>query len=102
MLIVDLFPPTARDPHGLHAALWSEMIDYDFEMPAGKPLTAASYSAGLVKRAFVEPLGVGDSLPEMPLFLEAETYVSVPLEETYLTAFEDVPKPYRDKLSRLS
>lgn len=102
LLIVDLFPPTARDPHGLHAALWSEMIDYDFEMPAGKPLTAASYSAGLVKRAFVEPLGVGDSLPEMPLFLEAETYVSVPLEETYLTAFEDVPKPYRDKLSRLS
>lgn len=83
----------------MHAAIWSEMIDYDFQLPAGKPLTAASYSAGPLKRAFVEPLGVGDVLPAMPLFLEAETYVSVPLEATYLTAFEDTPKPYRAKLS---
>lgn len=99
LLIVDLFPPTARDPHGLHAAVWSEMIDYDFHLPPGKPLTAASYSAGVVKRAFVEALGAGDPLPPMPLFLEAESYVEVPLEATYQTAFDDVPKPYRDELS---
>ncbi len=98
LLVVDLFPPTARDPHGMHAAIWSEMIDYDFQLSADKPLIAASYSAGLKKRAFVQPLCVGEALPAMPLFLEAETYVPVPLEATYLTAFEDVPKPYRDKL----
>jgi hypothetical protein len=99
LLIVDLFPPTARDPHGMHAAIWSEMSDYDFELPPDKPLIVASYSAGLVKRAFAETLAVGDVLPLMPLFLEAETYVQVPLEETYLAAFEEVPQPYREKLS---
>jgi len=99
LLIVDLFPPTARDPEGLHAAIWSQLIDYHFRLPPGKPLTAVSYSAGRTKRAFVQPLGVGDSLPAMPLFLEAEGYVEVPLEATYQTAFDDVPKPYQDQLT---
>lgn len=99
LLIVDLFPPTPRDPHGLHAAIWSEMTDYDFQLPEGKPLTAASYSAARAKRAFVEALAVGDQLPSMPLFLEAESYVEVLLEATYQTAFDGVPKPYRDELS---
>lgn len=101
LLIVDLFPPTARDPHGMHAAIWSEMIDYDFHLPPSKPLTVASYSAGVVKRAFAEALGVGDPLPAAPLFLEAESYVEVPLEATYQTAFDDIPKPYRDELASL-
>ena len=43
-------------------------------------------------RAFVEPVGVGDTLINMPLFLEPGRYVSVPLEETYRTAFESVPR----------
>jgi hypothetical protein len=99
LLIVDLFPPTSRDPQGLHAAIWSAMTDCDFQLPEGKPLTVASYSAGFLRRAFVETLAVGDLLPAMPLFLEAESYVEVPLETTYQTAFDDVPKPYRDELS---
>jgi hypothetical protein len=42
---------------------------------------------------------VGDALPEMPLFLEAESYVQVPLETTYQLAFDEVPMPWRDVLS---
>jgi hypothetical protein len=98
LLVVDLFPPSSRDPQGMHAAIWSEMIDYDFHLPPGKPLTVASYSAGMVRRAFVEALSAGDALPLMPLFLEAGSYVEVPLEATYQTAFDDVPTPYRDRL----
>ncbi len=35
----------------------------------------------------------------MPLFLDAETYVNVPLEPTYRAAFEDLPAFVRDRLS---
>ncbi len=98
LLVLDLFPPGPRDPQGIHAALWSEIHDDGFQLPPDKPLTLASYSAGYVKRAFVEPVAVGDELPPMPLFLEAEVYVSVPLEATYQAAFAAVPKRWRDVL----
>jgi hypothetical protein len=98
LMVLDLFPPGPRDPQGIHAALWSEIIDNNFQLPPDKPLTLASYSAGYVKRAFIEPVAVGDELPPMPLFLEAEVYVPVPLEATYRTAFAAVPKRWRDEL----
>lgn len=96
---VDLFSPTSRDPRGLHAAIWSEMIEYDFHLPGGKPLTVASYSCGITRQAFVEPLAVGDDLPVMPLFLRADRYVQVPLETTYQSAFNDLPNRWRDELA---
>lgn len=102
LLVLDLFPPGPRDPQGIHAAIWSEIIDDDFRLPPDKPLTLVSYSAGYVKRAFIEPVAVADELPSMPLFLEAETYVPVPLEATYRTAFAAVPKRWRDELDTSS
>lgn len=95
---VDLFPPTARDPQGLHAAIWSEMTEYDFQLPDGKPLTVASYSCGVTRQAFVEAVAVGDHPPAMPLFLQADRYVRVPLETTYQAAFDALPKRWRDVL----
>ncbi len=99
LLVLDLFPPGPRDPQGIHAAIWSEIDDDPFQLPPDKPLTLASYSAGYVQRAFIEPVAVEDELPSMPLFLEAEVYVLVPLEETYRTAFAAVPKRWRDELT---
>jgi hypothetical protein len=96
---VDLFPPTVRDPQGLHAAIWSEMTEYDFQLPEAKPLMVASYSCAASRQAFVEALAIGDLLPEMPLFLQADRYVRVPLEATYQTAFDALPKRWRDVLS---
>lgn len=101
-VFIDLFPPTSRDPRGLHAAIWSEMVEYDFQLPAGKPLTVASYSCGIIRQAFAEPLAVGDELPFMPLFLQADRYVQVPLEATYQSAFSDLPNRWRDVLCRPS
>jgi len=96
---VDLFPPTARDPQGLHAAIWPEMIEYSFQLPEGKSLTVASYSSGAKKQAFVEAVAVGDQLPAMPLFLEVDRYVQVPLETTYQTAYNEMPIRWRDELA---
>ena len=66
--------------------------------PADKPLTLAAYQSGSVIRAFVEPVSVGDTLIDMPLFLEPGRYVATPLEETYQTAFASVPRRWRTVL----
>lgn len=91
LLVLDLFPPSARDPQGIHPALWSEFVDRPFTLPSGKSLTLAAYSAGVPKEAFVQPVGVGDPLPEMPLYLTPGAYVAVPLEATYQAAWAEVP-----------
>jgi hypothetical protein len=98
LLLIDLFPPGPRNPQGIHAAIWSEICDDPFELPPAQPLTLVAYAAGLVKRAFIEPVAVGDRLPSMPLFLEPEVYVLVPLEATYQAAFAAVPRRWREEL----
>jgi hypothetical protein len=98
LLVIDLFPPTARDPQGIHKAIWDEIQETPFELPPDKPLTLASYSAGPVKVACVEPVAVSDILPEMPLFLAAEQYVPAPLEPTYQTAWAVYPAPLKGAL----
>jgi hypothetical protein len=55
----------------------------------------ASYQAGAVTEAFLEPLAVGDTLPEMPLFLAAGVHVKVPLESTYQSAWMACPVALR-------
>ena len=91
VLAIDLFPPTRRDPQGIHKAIWDEFEDEAFTLPTDKHLTLAAYSAGAVKTAYVEPIAVSDELPDMPLFLEPEIYVPVPLEATYRTTWGVFP-----------
>jgi len=98
LLVVDLFPPGPRDPQGIHRAIWSEIVEDDFRLPPGQPLTLVAYSAGEVKRAFIEPVAAGDTLPEMPLFLEPDRYVPVPLEQSHGAAFDAVPKRWQEEL----
>jgi hypothetical protein len=92
LLIIDLFPPGPRDPHGIHAAIWGEFSDDPAPLPPGEPLTLAAYSAGPIKRAYVEPTAVGRVMIDMPLFLTPEWYVNVPLEVTYQAAYRGVPR----------
>jgi len=99
LLIIDLFPPTKRDPNGIHAAIWQEVVyDAPFSPPADKPLTLVSYESSLVVKAFVEPVAVGDTLPDMPLILEPEGAVFLPLERTYQMAWAGVPLRWRSVL----
>ena len=83
LLVVDLFPPSPRDPQGIHKAIWDEICDEPFELPPDKPLTVAAYYAAVPKTAYVEPVAVGDPLPGLPIFLDPDTYVPAPLETTY-------------------
>jgi hypothetical protein len=95
LLLIDLFPPGPRDPNGIHGAIWAEISDEPFVLPANEPLTLAAYSAGPCKRAYVEPTAVGRELIDMPLFLEEEIYVNVPLEATYQAAYRGVPRRWQ-------
>src|SRR5262249_28610597 len=88
LLLIDLYPPTERDPQGIHGAIW----------PAEKRLTLVAYAAGPVPTAYFEPIAVGDRLIDMPLFLTPEEYINVPLESTYQAAYAGVPRFYRDIL----
>lgn len=96
LLVVDLFPPSARDPQGIHKALWDEIEDQPFELPPDKPLTLAAYVAAVPKVAYVEPVAVGDVLPDMPAYLDPDSYVPVPLEATYHTTWASCPEDMRE------
>jgi hypothetical protein len=100
LLILDLQRPTARDPQGIHGAIWDEVAGQEYVRPADKPLTLVAYESATVVRAFIEPVAVGDRLIDMPLYLEEGRYVAIPLEETYQTAFRAVPRRWRSVLER--
>ena len=91
LLIVDLFPPSVRDPHGIHKAIWDQFKEEPFDLPAAKPFTLAAYSTGYEKVAYVENLGVGDVLPDMPIFLTPDHYAPCPLEAAYQTSWGVFP-----------
>ena len=91
LLVVDLFPPTARDPQGIHKVIWDEFGDEPFEAPPGKPLIVASYIGGEIPTAYVESVGVGDPLPSLPIFLSETRYIPAPLETTYLQEWAVFP-----------
>ena len=96
LLVIDLFPPSKRDPQGIHKAIWDQFEDEDFALPADQRLTLAAYDAGPPPAAYVEFVAVGDTLPDMPLFLKPEFYVPAPLEETYRITWEDFfPTPMK-------
>lgn len=98
LLILDPFPPGPRDPDGIHAAIWAEVQDEPFSLPTDKPLTLVAYECVLTTRAYIEPVAVGDTLPDMPLFMQPDECVPVPLEATYQTAFNVLPWRWRNVL----
>jgi hypothetical protein len=96
LLVIDPFPPGNRDPQGIHKAIWDEISDNSFTLPDGRPLTLAAYQAAPVVTAFVEPIAVGQHIPDMPLFLHNNYYINVPLEATYMDSWSVLPQLLRD------
>lgn len=99
LLIMDLFPPGSLDPAGMHGVIWGRMGG-SFDAPADKPLTLAAYRAAGTVTCFVEPISVGTPLPDMPLFVDADHYVNVPLELTYQRAWEGEPRRWRKVIEK--
>jgi hypothetical protein len=98
LLIVDLFPPNRRNPQGIHKVIWDRIRDEPFELPADKPLTLAAYAVGSEIVAYIEPVAVGDVLPDMPVFLTPSSYVRCPLEATYQSTWDVFPAPLKGPL----
>ncbi len=100
LLVVDPYPPGIFDSQGIHGAIWNEIDPLsEFTFPDERRRTAVSYHALHPPVAYVEPLALGACLPLMPLFLDTQRYVNVPLETAYSLAFEAIPKRYRDQLT---
>ena len=100
VVMIDLFPPNALNPQGLHKLVWEEFGKDTFQLPAGEPLLLASYraegpAAADTIEAFLEPLAVRAFIPDMPAYIEPDFYVCVPLEETYTKAWNSCPKDMR-------
>src|SRR5262249_5980345 len=95
LLILDLYPPSSRDPQGIHGAIWEEIANQPYTLPQQKRLTLVAYETGLTVRAFVVPVAVGETLPDMPLFLEPGAHVTVPLDKTYQAAWSAVPRRWQ-------
>lgn len=55
----------------------------------------ASYEAGSEEVAYLEPLAVGQVMPDMPLFLSRDFHIYVPLESTYQAAWNASPEMLR-------
>ena len=96
LLLIDLHSPGPRDPGGIHATLWNEMTAQVYPLPE-KPLTLVAYEASPIgaTRAYVQPMAVGDLLPDMPLFLRPGAHIALPLQPTYDLAFAAIPKRWR-------
>lgn len=99
LLVIDLHPPGTFDPEGIHGAIWDYLFGQCPPPPPDQSLTLVSYRADLVPTAYIEPVTVGQFLPDMPLFLDAEWYVNVPLERTYQQAWDGYPAPWKEELA---
>ncbi len=97
---VELAPPARAVEEGYDRmsdkAIWDSFCDEPFELPSDKPLTVAANFAGIPKKAYVEPVAVGDPLPSLPLFLDPYIYVPAPLESTYETTWQKCPAVVRE------
>jgi hypothetical protein len=96
--VIDPFPRSERDPQGIHKAIWDEVAERPFQLPADKPLTVVAYRAVPTKTAYVEPVAVGDDLPSLPIFLTEADYVPAPLEETYRASWAAYPAALKELL----
>ncbi len=95
LLLIDPFPPNRRAPNGIHAAIWAMVDDDPFIVPPERPLTLVAYQCSLITQAYIETIAVGEPVPEMPLFLDPESHILIPLEATYRAAWDTVPARWR-------
>lgn len=102
LLMIDILPPTRPTPRGMHAAFWEYWSGEAHGVTEDQPFGLSAYRADRVCNAYFEPVGLGQQLPEMPLFLTPKHYVNVLLEATYMAAWRGVPRRWKDVLEGTS
>ncbi len=98
VMMLDMHPAGLHDPEGMHAEIWKR-LDPETEvepLPDAAARTLASYRADAEIEAFLQHPRLAAPLPDLPLFLHPERYVSVPLEATYQDAYDSTPAFWRD------
>lgn len=60
------------------------------------PMTVAAHRVTAPRTAYVEPIAVGDELPDLPLFLAPGEYVPAPLSASYAATWAKCPEVFRD------
>lgn len=101
--LIDLTPPGRHLPDGWPAAI-AEQYGGPAEpadpQPADRPLAFLSYVAGEPDAdGYFRYRRVGDPVPDIPLFLTADHYISLPLADTYARSFRALPPVDRDRLT---
>jgi hypothetical protein len=99
LLIVDPFPASDRVPEGLHALIFQDFLDDPLPLPPESTLSLIAYECADSLRAYVEPYAVGDQLMDMPVFLAPEWFIEVPLEATYMAAWETLPARWQQVIT---
>ena len=92
--LLDVLPNGPLTPNGLHAAFWEY---FDGTPTPATELTFAAYECDFSEiRAYVAEAAVGAPPPdELPLFLEPEGSVPLPVAATYASAFAALPRPWQ-------
>ncbi len=102
VVVIDILPPGRHDRRGLHPAIWRGLDTRRSAAappPADQPLTFVGYRADPDQPvAYLNYAAVGQPLPGVPLFLDDGVFVDVPLEETYMTNFNELPVELRAAL----
>lgn len=98
VVVVGLHPPGSFDPDGLHNVIWRELGQAPTTFDPARPLAVVSYVSDGGLKAYMEPLAVGEALPEIPLFLSPDRHVALPLEASYSAAFAAMPAHLRSVL----
>lgn len=93
LAVIDLIPPGASNPGGLHPAIWSVLAAEEpaDTPPADRPLSFLSYAASWPPVAYLNYAAIGQPLPSVPLFLSDSYYIPLPLEETYMWCYARIP-----------
>lgn len=101
ILIIDLFPPDTFDPEGLPRALEIESESVVPKTTVEEPLSLISLRVSDQVSGFVEFSAVGKDVPTMPLFLNSDRYVNVPLNKSYAEAWDSLPRPWQEIVNGL-
>ena len=92
-VVVEPHPPKRSLPSGLQAEVWRTVCEEP--LVGVGPMRWVTYAVNSRITAYVQSADVGLSVPDLPLFLSGDTYVDLPLAETYAEAYRGVPNRFR-------
>ncbi|MBI1929864.1 hypothetical protein HYR99_37135 [Candidatus Poribacteria bacterium] len=101
-LVIDVLPPT-NFVDTFHNSIAALLEGDRLTPPGGRPFYIISYNVRMVAgdvRMDVYPywLRLGETLPQVPLFLVEDLYIAVDLEITFMEAIERLPPRHRRRL----